>query len=141
MNYLLDTCLLSELRKPQPDAGVVAWISDIDESRLFVSILSLGEIQKGIARLKNGQRKNALQHWLEQELLSRFEGRVVPFDLDMALEWGLLSAACENDGRPAPVVDTLLAVTAIVRNLTLVTRNDKDFSGLPVKILNPWNRG
>lgn len=141
MNYLLDTCLLSELRKPAPDAGVVAWVSDIDENRLFVSVLNLGEIQKGVAKLEKGRRKNALQHWLEHELLKRFEGRVLPLDLDMALEWGLLSAVTESQGRPAPVVDTLLAVTAIARNLTLVTRNDKDFSGFPVKILNPWNHG
>ena len=140
MNYLLDTCLLSELRKLEPDAGVVAWVSDIDESRLFVSVLSLGEIQKGVAKLANGRRKNAFQHWLEQDLLVRFEGRILPLDLDMALEWGLLSAATESRGKPAPVVDALLAVTAIVRNLTLVTRNDKDFAGFPVKVLNPWNR-
>ena len=139
MNYLLDTCLLSELQKPQPDAGVVAWISDIDEARLFVSVLSLGEIQKGVARLENGRRKNAFQHWLEHDLLVRFEGRILPLDLDMALEWGLVSAANESRGKPAPVVDGQLAVTAIVRNLTLVTRNDKDFSGFPVKVLNPWN--
>ena len=141
MNYLLDTCFLSELRKPAPDAGVVAWVSDIDENRLFVSVLNLGEIQKGVARLEKGRRKNALQHWLDQDLLKRFDGRILPLDLDMALEWGLLSAATENHGRPAPVVDTLLAVTAITRNLTLVTRNEKDFSDFPVKILNPWTNG
>lgn len=141
MNYLLDTCLLSELRKPEPDAGVVAWVSDVDEARLFVSVLSLGEIQKGVAKLADGRRKNAFQHWLEQDLLVRFEGRILPLDLDMALEWGFMSAATENRGKPAPVVDALLAVTAIVRHLTLVTRNDKDFSGFPVKVLNPWNHG
>jgi predicted nucleic acid-binding protein len=139
VNYLLDTCLLSELRKPQLDAGVVAWISDIDEARLFVSVLSLGEIQKGVAKLENGRRRNAFQHWLEHDLLLRFAERILPLDLDMALEWGLVSAANENRGKPAPVVDALLAVTAIVRNLTLVTRNDKDFFGFPVKVLNPWN--
>jgi predicted nucleic acid-binding protein len=141
VNYLLDTCLLSELRKPQPDAGVVAWISDIDEARLFVSVLSLGEIQKGVARLENGRRKNAFQHWLERDLLVRFDGRILYLDLDMALEWGLVNAANESRGKPAPVIDALLAVTAIVRNLTLVTRNDKDFSGFPVKVLNPWSHG
>lgn len=141
MNYLLDTCLLSELRKPAPDAGVVAWVSDINESQLFISVLTLGEIQKGIAKLEKGRRKNAFQHWLESDLVSRFEGRVLPLGLDMALEWGLLSATAEEQGRPAPVVDALLAVTAIAHNLTLVTRNDKDFSGLPVKVLNPWNNG
>lgn len=139
MNYLLDTCFLSELRKPEPDAGVVAWVSDTDENRLFVSVLSLGEIQKGVAKLENGRRKNAFQHWLEHDLLSRFTGRILPIDLEMALEWGLLSASSESRGRPAPVVDALLAVTAIAQNLTLVTRNDKDFSGFPVKVLNPWN--
>lgn len=141
MNYLLDTCLLSELRKPRPDAGVVAWVSDIDETRLFVSVLSLGEIQKGVAKLENGRRKNAFQHWLEQDLLVRFEGRILPLDLDMALEWGLVSAANESLGKPAPVIDALLAVTAMARNLALVTRNDKDFSGFPIKVLNPWNPG
>lgn len=139
MNYLLDTCLLSELRKPAPDPGVVAWIADIDEMRLFVSVLSLGEIQKGIAKLEKGSRKNAFQHWLEQDLLVRFEGRILPLDLDMALEWGLVSATNERRGKPAPVVDALLAVTAIARNLTLVTRNEKDFIGFPVKVVNPWN--
>ena len=141
MNYLLDTCLLSELRKPEPDPGVVAWVSDIDETRLFVSVLCLGEIQKGVAKLEDGRRKNAFQHWLEHDLLARFEGRILPLNLDMALEWGLVSAANESRGKPAPVVDALLAVTAIVRNLTLVTRNDKDFAGFPVKVINPWNHG
>lgn len=141
MNYLLDTCFLSELRKPEPDSGIVAWVSDIDESRLFVSVLSLGEIQKGIARLANGRRKNSFQHWLEQDLQVRFEGRILSLDVVMVLEWGLLSAAAENQGRPAPVIDALLAATAIAQNLTLVTRNDKDFSAFPVKVLNPWNPG
>lgn len=140
MNYLLDTCLLSELRKPEPDTGVVAWISDIDEARLFVSVLSLGEIQKGVAKLENGRRKNAFQHWLEHDLLLRFEKRILPLDLEMALEWGLVSAANDSRGQPAPVVDALLAVTAITRNLTLVTRNDKDFSHFPLKLLNPWGQ-
>lgn len=98
MNYLLNTCLLSELRKPKSDPGVVAWVSDSDESRLYVSVLSLGEIQKGVAKLANGRRKNAFQHWLEQDLLVRFERRILPLDLDMALEWGFVNAATENRG-------------------------------------------
>jgi predicted nucleic acid-binding protein len=138
VNYLLDTCLLSELRKPKPDIGVVEWISDIEESRLYISVLSLGEIQKGVAKLENGRRKHALQHWLDHDLLLRFEGRILSLDLDMALEWGLLSASNERKGTPTPVVDALLAVTAITHNFTLVTRNHKDFAALPVKILNPW---
>jgi len=139
VNYLLDTCLLSELRKPAPDAGVVSWISDIDESRLYLSVLNLEEIQKGVARLEDGRRKHAIQHWLEQDLMIRFDGRILPLTLDMALEWGLVCAASEHQGKPAPVVDALLAATAIVHNLILVTRNDKDFTRFPVKLLNPWN--
>ncbi|NOZ11961.1 MAG: type II toxin-antitoxin system VapC family toxin [Gammaproteobacteria bacterium] len=141
MNYLLDTCVLSELRKPQPDAGVVAWVSGTDENRLFVSVLSLGEVQKGIAKLAKGRRKNAFQHWLEHDLKARFGERILSLDLDMALEWGLLGAVSEDEGRPAPVIDSLLAVTAISHNLTLVTRNEKDLVGCPVKLLNPWNEG
>lgn len=139
MNYLLDTCVLSELRTPAPDAGVVEWVASVEESRLFVSVLSLGEIQKGVARLEPGRRKHAFQHWLERDLIDRFQTRILPLELDMALEWGLLSAAREREGRPAPVVDSLLAVQAISRNLTLVTRNDKDFAAYPVKVLNPWS--
>lgn len=140
MNYLLDTCLLSELRKPEPDAGVVAWISDVYERRLFVSVLNLGEIQKGVAKLEDDRRKNSFQHWLEQDLLIRFEERILSLDLDMLLEWGLLSSAAESCCKPAPVIDALLAVTAIARNLTLVTRNVKDFANFPVKVINHWNQ-
>lgn len=139
MNYLLDTCLLSELRKPEPDAGVVAWLTDVDENRLYISVLTLGEIQKGVAKLEEGRRKHAFQHWLERDLVQRFAGRILAIDTDVALEWGLLTAHAERNGKPAPVIDSLLAVTAINRNLTLVTRNDKDFAAYPVKVLNPWN--
>jgi predicted nucleic acid-binding protein len=90
MSYLLDTCLLSELRKPNPDANVVAWINSIDEAHLFLSAVTLGEIQKGISKLEDLKRKRALQVWLEQDLIERFKGRLLVVDLDVALEWGLL---------------------------------------------------
>lgn len=138
MNYLLDTCLLSELCKPQPNTGVVDWIMGADENRLLVSVLSLGEIQKGIAKLETGKRKSIIQAWLDQDLLQRFTGRILPVNLDTALEWGLLCGASESNGRPVPVIDSLLAVTAIAHNLCVVTRNEGDFEPFPVKILNPW---
>jgi toxin FitB len=119
----------------------VAWASDVNERRLFVSVLSLGEIQKGMTKLEDGRRKNSFQHWLEQGLLVRFERRILPLDLEILLEWGLISSAAESRGKPAPVIDALLAVTAIARNLTLVTRNVKDFASFPVKVINPWNQG
>ena len=138
MNYLLDTCLLSELYKPQPNTGVVDWIMRTDENRLLVSALSLGEIQKGIAKLESGKRKTSIQAWLDQDLLQRFNGRILPVDLDTALEWGLFCGISESKGRPVPVIDSLLAVTAIVHNLNVVTRNEGDFESFPLRILNPW---
>ena len=138
MNYLLDTCVLSELRKNPADSGLVGWIQEADEARLYLSVLSIGEIQRGIARLDEGRRKQALQHWLEIDLLTRFAGRILPIDLDAALEWGLVGARHERSGRHAPVSDSVIAATAIAHNLALVTRNEKDFRGYRLKVLNPW---
>lgn len=139
MSYLLDTCFLSELLKPQPDAGVLEWVSAVEEERLFVSVLSVGEIQKGIAKLEDGRRQRKIQTWLDQDLRSRFQDRLIPLDLETALGWGEMSGASEKNGRPAPVIDSLLAATAKARNLVLVTRNEKDFQGYPISVLNPWN--
>jgi len=138
MSYLLDTCLLSELRKPDPDANVVTWVNSIDEARLFISAVTLGEIQKGIAKLEDSKRKRAFQVWLEQDLIERFKGRVLAVDSDIALEWGSLQGEFARLGRPLPVIDSLIAATAIRHNLTLATRNTVDFERLPVKLLNPW---
>jgi predicted nucleic acid-binding protein len=139
LNYLLDTCLLSELLKSRPDGGVLEWVSRIDEDRLFVSVLSLGEIQKGIAKLAPGRRKRQIQTWLDQDLRRRFGERILAIDLDSALAWGRVCGASERKGRPLPVMDSLLAATAEVLNLTLVTRNESDFAAYPVHVLNPWN--
>ncbi len=138
MSYLLDTCVLSELRKPAPDPNVVAWINDVDESHLFLSVITFGEIQKGIAKLDESKRKRSLQLWLEQSLPQRFASRTLPIDGEVALEWGALQGGLERFGNPVPVIDSLIAATAICHNLTLVTRNTADFKRIPVKLLNPW---
>jgi toxin FitB len=138
MSYLLDTCVLSELRKGAPDPNVVAWINDVDESRLFLSVITFGEIQKGIAKLDESKKKRSLQLWLEQSLPERFSGRILSFDEAVALEWGELQGGLTRSGCPAPVVDSLIAATAIRHNLVLVTRNLADFDRMPVKLLNPW---
>lgn len=138
MSYLLDTCVLSELRKPAPDPNVVAWINDVDESHLLLSVITFGEIQKGIAKLDESKRKRSLQLWLEQSLPQRFAGRILPIDGEVALEWGELQGGLERSGNPVPVIDSLIAATAICHNLTLVTRNTADFNRMPVKLLNPW---
>ena len=139
MSYLLDTCVLSEARKPSAHAGLRGWLRQVAEERLFISTLTLGEIRKGIARLNDEERAWALQIWLEQDLVARFRGRILPVDEEVAIEWGRLSGFGEAQGRPVPVVDALLAATAICHHLTLVTRNEQDFAPFPVTVFNPWN--
>ncbi len=139
MNFLLDTCLLSELYKADPDPGVADWITGLEEQRLYVSVLSLGEIQKGIAKLNDGKRKRDIQTWLDQDLYRRFQGHILTLDQELALEWGILTGVSERRGRPLPVIDSLLAATAVAKNLTIVTRNVSDFETLPVTTLNPWS--
>jgi len=138
MSYLLDTCVLSELRKPAPDPNVTTWIEGGDESHLYLSAIALGEIQKGISKLDESKKKRGLQLWLEQELHERFAGRILTVDSAVALEWGILQGLSARSGNPVPVVDSLIAATAICHNLTLVTRNTTDFERMPVRLLNPW---
>ena len=138
MSYLLDTCLLSELPKTRPNAGVAAWIRATDESLYYVSVLTLGELRKGVAKLAGGQRKDAIQAWLEQDVIDRFQNRILSVDLEICMRWGRLSADSERLGQPRPVLDTLLASTALTNDLVLVTRNERDFMGTGARILNPW---
>ncbi|QTD44971.1 type II toxin-antitoxin system VapC family toxin [Ottowia testudinis] len=135
MRYLIDTNVLSELRKKQPDANVVAWMKERPRQSLFLSVLTLGEIRKGVEQLPDSARKLSLLDWLTVELPNYFVGRLLPVDADVADQWGHLSAKA---GRPLPAVDALLAATALQHRLTLVTRNTRDFEGLGVDLLNPW---
>lgn len=138
MGQLLDTCVLSEVWKPAPDAGVMEWLSASIEDDLFVSVLSLGELKKGIARLSEGKKKDRL---LRDYLLlrSRFSPRVLPVSDAVAERWGEIAAAAERAGRHAHVVDGLIAATALVFGHALVTRNERDFAALPVPLVNPWS--
>jgi toxin FitB len=133
--FLLDTNVVSELVRPRPDPKVTAWVAATDEELLFVSVLTFGEIRKGIARLNEPARRVALEAWLDRDLTIRFDGRILPVDLSVADRWGQLSAASPN---PVPVIDGLLAATALHHNLTLVTRNTKDVVGTRVAVFNPW---
>lgn len=135
MNYLLDTCMISELTSNQPNQKVVAWIDSEDDARLHLSVITIGEIQRGIIRLPESRRRTELDEWLREGLLVRFNGRILPLTVDIMLTWGNLTAA----GRTLPAVDSMIAAIAICHNLTLVTRNVKDFDGTDVKILNPWD--
>lgn len=138
MNFLLDTCVLSEARRPRPNRGVASWLERTPESRLLISVMVLGEIRKGIAKLGNDERAQALREWLEEDLGRRFGERVLGVDDETALIWGRLSGEGEAKGNPLPVIDSLLAATAIRHNLKLVTRNVADFERFPIELLNPW---
>lgn len=136
MSYLIDTNVLSELRRKSPDPGVVAWFSQRPATTLYLSVLTLGEIRKGIEGVDDEIRRQALLDWLETDLPTFFTGRILSIDGAVADRWGRLIAAA---GRPLPVIDSLLAATALEHDLVLITRNIKDFSGLPVQIFNPWS--
>jgi len=136
--FLLDTNVISELLKPAPDQKVRAWIDEAEESMLYLSVLTLGEIRNGIERLRPGARRSTLDSWLRIDLHSRFERRILPIDDAIAERWGVLSAIARRKGKPIPVVDGLLAATALHHNLTFVTRNVSDVAGTSVATLNPW---
>lgn len=138
MSYLIDTNVLSELRRREPDANVVRWLQQRPVATLHVSVLTLGELRKGIERLPEGARKRALLDWLEVELPRFFAGRVLPLDARVADRWGHLLAQV---GRPLPAVDSLLAATALTHDLVLVSRNLRDFQCPGLAVIDPWVDG
>ena len=135
MSYLIDTNVLSELRRKTPDAGVLDWFARRPPVTLNLSVLTLGEIRKGIDALADLRRRQALTDWLETDLPLFFTGRILNVDAGVADRWSRLVAAA---GRPLPAIDSLLAGTAMAHDLVLVTRNTKDFVGIPVELFNPW---
>ena len=138
--FLLDTNVISELVKPQPEANVTAWIEDTDESLLYLSVLTLGEIRRGIAVLAQSRRRATLEAWLDRDLRGRFEDRILPVDQEVADRWGLLTAAARTSGIILPVIDGLLAATALEHNLTLVTRDTGQIPSMGVAVFNPWQK-
>jgi predicted nucleic acid-binding protein len=136
--FLLDTNCISELVRPKPDPRVMDWMDAVDEGLLYLSVLTLGEIRKGVAGLPQAKRRAHLETWLEVDLQTRFSGRVVPVDAAIADRWGLLASEVKRKGKALPVIDGLLAATALHHNLTVVTRNARDFTPTLVQVLNPW---
>lgn len=139
MNFLLDTNVLSEVRRPEPDHRVLRWLHEVDEDRTFISVISLAEIRKGVRLLPEGRRRDALAAWLSQDLPDRFSGRILVVDTPVSLQWGDLVADCRRKGTALSILDAFLAATAIVHDLRLVTRNLRDFASLGIETLNPWN--
>lgn len=137
--FLIDTNVLSEYSRPGgPDAGVKRWLETTDRQSQHVSVITLAEIQKGIEMLAAGKRRTQLEQWLRQDLESWFSGRILPVDRQVAGRWASLVAQGAQTGRLLPAVDSLIAATALAHNLTIVTRNTRDFAGIGAMIVNPW---
>ena len=136
--FLVDTNVLSEYNRPSgPDAGVKRWLEATNRAAQFISVITLAEIQKGIELLAEGKRRAELERWLKTDLEEWFSGRVLPVDRQVAARWASLTAAGIRLGRPLPTVDSLIAATALVHDLTIVTRNTRDFAVIGVMTLNP----
>ncbi len=138
MNYILDTNVVSELVTHEPDQNVVSWIDSIDSESVFLSVITIGEIKKGIEKLPDSKRKKTLESWLEEDLLVRFRGRILPLGIPVLLSWGKLVASLEREGKPIPAIDSLLAATVAQTGFTLVTRNTGDFEPTGISVLDPW---
>jgi toxin FitB len=137
--FLLDTNIIFELVKRKPEPKVTTWIDSTDENLMYLSVLTLGEIRKGIALVRDAARRIVLEAWLDSDLILRFAERILPIDRAVADRWGRLAAAAATAKSMLPVIDGLLAATALDQNLTLVTRNTKDITVTGVPVFNPWN--
>jgi len=138
MKYLLDTNVISELVAKQPNAQVVAWIDSLDAESVYLSVITIGELRKGIEKLPDSQRKTKLREWLDQELLLRFENRILVIDVPVMLKWGELVGRLERTGKSRPAMDSLIAAIALYHNCVVVTRNAADFADTGASIANPW---
>jgi toxin FitB len=140
VNWLLDTCVVSELVRPRPKASVVGWVLERDEDELFLSVITIGELEKGIARLPDSPKRVALEQWVRRELADRFRGRLLAVDSGVAARWGALVGASEARGQPLPVIDSLIAATSLQHDFTVVTRNTVDLERCGARCFNPWDR-
>lgn len=138
MKYLLDTCVISELVKPKPDKKVIKWLLEQNETDLYISVLTLGELHRGIEKLRPSKKKDDLHAWVEIEVKGRFSNRILDINNVIAKTWGKIQAIAEGKGKPMPAIDSLIAATAIAVGLTVVTRNVADMEQSGVAIFNPW---
>ena len=138
MSYILDTNVISELVTIQPDPSVIGWIKNVDPDDVYLSVITIGELKKGIATMPTSQRKTVLENWLMDDLLVRFQDHLLSIDTDVMMKWGSLIARMETIGKPMPAIDSLLAATAALNEYTLVTRNVRDFEHTGILLLNPW---
>jgi predicted nucleic acid-binding protein len=138
VNLILDTNVISEMVAARPNPKVIEWIQTVDSNQAFLSVIAVGEIMKGIEKLPASERKAALELWLREDLLVRFENQLLPIDHQTMLVWGRLVARLDSIGRPISAIDSLLAATALQWEYTLVTRNTSHFQNTGIELLNPW---
>ncbi len=137
MKYLLDTCVISELVKPVPNRKVVDWLNVVPSEALFLSVITIGEVRKGLTKIPDSKRKQRMTVWLNT-LLEDYKERIFPIDLMVAENWGIIQGNAENAGTPMSSIDGLLAATTYTHSLTLATRNENDFISSKIPIINPW---
>jgi tRNA(fMet)-specific endonuclease VapC len=138
MNYLLDTNVISELIAKDPNVQVVNWIDSLDPSIVYLSVITIGEIRKGIEKLPSSTRKERLSAWLSDDLLARFDGRIAAITTEVILVWGELTGRLENAGHSLAAIDSLIAAIALAGPYCLATRNTDDFQHTSVALINPW---
>ena len=138
MAYLIDTNVLSETLKPRPERRVIDWIGRQVVHDLFLASVSLGELVRGVRRVKDNARRKRFERWIDHDLAGQFQGRILPFDREAAVIWGEIMGDGDRTGRPKPMADAQIAAVARRNGLTLVTRNVRDFAGMEVEILDPW---
>lgn len=136
--YLLDTNVVSEWTKPVPNRGLIAFLDAVDEDRLFLSVVTLAEVRRGVDLLPEGKKRTRLDEWLAHDLRERFDARIIDVDVSVAEHWGRLSARASRAGLHPPAMDCLIAATAAAHDLVVVTRNVSDFARFEIEILNPW---
>ena len=141
MNVVLDTCVVSELVARAPEAQVLGWLDALDPRTVYLSVITIGEIQRGIARLPSSRRRATLESWLDDDLVPRFDGQILAIDTAVMRTWGIVVAGAEAGGRTLPVMDGLIPATAITHRCQLATHNGKDFEATGVSIVDPWAGG
>ncbi len=138
MSYLIDTCCISELVKKKPDSNVVKWFADQDELSMYLSVITFGELRKGIEKLSDSKKRKELNRWVKEDLSHRFKNRILNINMKEVNKWGEILATAEKNGKPLPAIDSLIAATAQVHDLSVVTRNTQDMEGSGVEVINPW---